>query len=172
MTQNIKMGGCSWRRGSPVVEYFSRKEVQDIVPGQIYSSCWIPLLQQNMGFSNLKPTTLNLKLVTFCTVQVFNMPYVQPRPWQCFSANGNFKNRYSFMCFTAQIIHNPGIGNIRPATKNSGVRSVILLSASLKIISLCPKYSVWSPSSVYHLPGICATWLFSQAFQIWCVLAS
>lgn len=91
-----------------------------------------------MGFSNRNPATLNLKLVTFCTALIFNMPYVQPLPQECFSANGNFQNRYGFMCFTVKISHNPGIANVRPATKNSGVRSAILSSASLKI-SLLPK---------------------------------
>lgn len=108
--------------------------------------------EQNMGFCNLNSTTLNLKLVTFCTVKVFNMLYVQPFSWQCFLANSRFKNRYRFMCFTVQTSHNPRTANNMHATKNSRVRSAILLSASLKI-SLCPKYSQWSPC-IHHCPGI------------------
>lgn len=92
-------------------------------------------------------------------------------PTTVFLCQWQLSEQIRFMCFTVKISHNPGIANVRPATKNSGVRSAILSSASLKI-SLCPKYSMWSPSCIHHWLGLCSIWLFSQVFQICCVLAS
>lgn len=77
-------------------------------------------------------------------------------------------DRYIFLAEFLYFIRTEQIANNRHATENSRVRSAILLSVCLKI-SLCPKYSVWSPSCIPSSWNLCNLTFLSGFPDMLCV---